>query len=249
MRAKNYRLLVAYDGSPYFGWQKVNVGPSIEEVLQKALRRLLQEDLELQAASRTDRGVHAMGQVVQFRSQSPFPVGKMRFALNELLPADIRVLHAEEAHPDFHPTVDAKGKIYHYHVSFGPIQLPKERWTHWHLPYQVDFDLMRQGAQALIGVHDFLSFCNVRKNHTYESSVRHLKRVEIRPSSMTSFYIEMEADRFLFRMARNIAGLLSVVGRGLLPVKLIPGVIAAKDRRAAPLTAPAKGLTLYQVLY
>ncbi len=242
----NIRLKLAYDGSNYLGWQKTETGPSIEGALQEALESLLQEPIAIQAASRTDAGVHAQGQVVNFFTHSPFISLKN---LNDLLPKDISVLTVEEAPNDFHPTLDCIGKEYRYHICNGPVVMPKERYTHWHVPQELDLEKMKIAASKLIGTHDFAAFCNSKKNEPYEHTIREITSIIIEKTEDNRITIKITGRSFLYKMVRNIVGTLIGVGTGKILVESLETILSKKDRTLAGVTAPAHGLTLFSVFY
>ncbi len=244
----NIKLVIAYFGAAYAGWQKTKLGSNIEETLEQALSKILQHDVKLQAASRTDAGVHAEGQVVNFILQKPRDLNRLKYSLNGLLPKDIAVLSAEEMPMDFHPTLDALKKEYWYHICNGPTQLPFHRDTSWHFPYPLNSEAMREAANHLLGTHDFSAFCNERPLWD-RSSVCHLEKIEISPLPGSRFNIAMTGDHFLYRMARNLAGTIAYVGCGKLLADQIPSILQNKDRTQAGVTAPAHGLTLKRVFY
>lgn len=233
-----YQAIIAYDGTSYFGWQKTKSGPSIQEELEKALLQITGKSCSPEAASRTDRGVHAVGQVVQFSLMTSLSPQHLQKAMNAILPPDIRVLSLSPR--EFHPTLDAIGKEYHYKISPAPVQDPMERLYAWHLLYPVQFEPMREAAKYLIGAHDFTSFANNREkdpNCTVHS-------IEIHPT-----HIAIQGDRFLYKMVRNLVGTLIYVGYGKLRASDIPNILGARDRKLAGITAPAHGLYLHQVFY
>ena len=157
----NIRLTLSYLGTLYLGWQKTRMGPSIEEALEKALSQILQESISLQAASRTDAGVHAEGQVVNFfTKQEKLDLKRLQKSLNGLLPKEISVIDISFAPDPFHPTLDVLGKEYHYHLCCSTVQLPFYRHVSWHFPYLLDLQKMQDAAQLLVGKHDFSAFCN-----------------------------------------------------------------------------------------
>jgi len=246
----NVRLLVAYDGGGFLGWQKTRMGPSIEEELQSALEKILQEKIALQAASRTDAGVHAQGQVVNFFTKKELVCfERLKISLNGLLKKGIAVLHAEEAPESFHPTLDAQSKEYHYSVCYGQTQSPFHRHYSWHYPHCLDLASMRQAAAALIGNHDFSTFCKIGKNSTCKDYIRKLEAISIADLSEQRLRIIMRGNRFLYRMARIIAGTLIYAGCGKIDLSAIKAILASKDRTLAGVTAPAHGLCLYSVNY
>lgn len=247
---QNIKLTIAYDGTHYLGWQATQMGPSIEAVLQRTLEQILQHPIHLQAASRTDAGVHAEGQIVNFLSaKENLNIVKLQLSLNSLLPKDIVIRHTEFVHPHFHPTLDCIGKVYDYQVCFGQVQLPRYRFTSWHYHSPLDLEKMREAASILIGEHDFTTFCNVRKNDPYENHVRILKNIQIIELENERLLFILEANSFLFRMARNLVGTLVYIGSGKLQLEQLKDIIAQKDRTLAGMTAPAHGLTLKKVLY
>ncbi len=241
-KMKNFVFTLAYDGTSYFGWQKTVEGPSIEQTLQEPLEKIVQHPVTLQAASRTDRGVHAQGQVINFfttYSQSP---QQLAYNLNSLLPKTIVITHAEEKPADFHPTVDVVGKEYLYQLSTDDVQLPQERLYAWHTP-QLDFSLMERATTPLIGKHDFAAFTNQNASSPADT-IRTLYWIRFEQNA-----ISIAADHFLYKMVRNIVGTLVDVGCGKLEVEQIPQILAERSRKQAGVCAPAHGLTLKKVFY
>ncbi len=245
----NIKLLIAYDGSEFYGWQQTSLGPSIEEELKKVLEKILQEKIVLQAASRTDRAVHAEGQVVNFfLEKRPPSFEKLLLSANSLLPSAIRLLDAKRAPLSFHPTLDALSKEYHYLILNHPIALPKYRRDHWHIFASLDLKKMGDGAKYLLGTHDFSAFCNRKKNPSAHN-IRTMLSLRIIPLSEKRVRIEMRANAFLFRMARNIAGFLVGVGLGVFAPHQTAEILASKKRPLAGVTAPPHGLFLKRVYY
>lgn len=246
----NVKLVIAYDGTAFLGWQKTPTGSSIEEKLQHVLQMILQEPISLQAASRTDAGVHAQGQVVNFLTQKEIPsLEKLLISLNQLLPKDIAVVKIELMSPDFHPTLHCKGKTYHYSICQNTAQLPQYRLYSWHCPYGLDLNAMQEAIPHFIGEHDFSSFCNMKKQTNYRDYIRTIRRLEVFPLPDHRLRIEIEGDHFLYKMVRNIVGTLVYVARGKINGEDIPELLSAKDRRLIGITAPAHGLTLHSVAY
>ncbi len=172
--------MIAYDGTSYLGWQKTAMGPSVEETLQKALEQICQHSIHLQAASRTDAGVHAQGQVVNFfTSKEKIDPYRLTVSLNGLLPKAIVVRFAEQVEASFHPTLDCQGKEYRYYLCTGMAQFPQFRLYSWHYPHHLALELMREAAQHLIGMHDFSAFCNVKRNESYVDKHRYVRKIEI----------------------------------------------------------------------
>jgi tRNA pseudouridine38-40 synthase len=246
----NVKMTIAYDGTCYLGWQKTHTGPSIEEALEKVLEQILQEDIFLQAASRTDAGVHAEGQVVNFiTKKTNLDFGHFRHSINSMLPKDIVVGKIEIEASNFHPTLDSTGKEYHYYMCFHDTQMPYQRLYSWHYPYEVNVEAMRQAAESFIGTHDFAAFCNFKKNATYDHYVRTIQKIDIFELPEKCLRIEISGTNFLYKMVRNIVGTLAYVGNGKICVSCIPEIISNGDRTKAGVTAPAHGLFLKSVFY
>lgn len=248
----NIKLTIAYLGTSYAGWQKAHPAPSIEETLEKALSKILQHEVKLQAASRTDAGVHAEGQVVNFFTQNQIvnqlPKSTVVFRLNSCLPKDIAVTSAEEMPANFHPSLDCIKKEYWYHICNSLTQLPFHRQTSWHIPYPLNKEAMRKAANYLIGTHDFSAFCKDRRLWN-RNPVCHLEKIEIEDLSHQRLRISLTGDHFLFRMARNIVGTLLHVGCGKIDAEVVPSILSSLDRTQAGVTAPAPGLSLKRVFY
>jgi len=236
----NYVAILAYDGCSYFGWQKTKEGPSIEEALERVLEQIFQHPIALQAASRTDRGVHAEGQVVNWTSPKIIDCERLVISINQLLPGSIRLLSLAIKDDTFHPTLDNSGKHYLYSISTGEVQLPSKRLTHWHIREPLDIKAMQDAAKSLIGTQDFKPFCNFRKNLRYESTVCTITNCTVEQLD-NELIINMIGDRFLYKMARNIAGSLVYVG-----LKKLKSLFA-QSRPELGITAPAHGLCLKKV--
>lgn len=245
----NIKLVVAYDGRDYLGWQKTACGPSIEGTLQMVLEQIYQEPINLQAASRTDAGVHANGQVVNFISSKEKDLKRLQTSLNQLLPKDISVLSIESMPPLFHPTLGSRGKEYHYNVCFGSVQMPHHRFYSWHISDTLDIPLMREAIMLLIGTHDFSTFCNFKKNASYSDFIRTIQQIEIEVISPYRLCFRIIGNHFLYKMVRNIVGTLIYVGKGKLQLHAISRILSSHDRTQAGVTAPAHGLFLHQVFY
>lgn len=246
---RNIKLTIAYDGTDYLGWQKTETGASIEEAMENVLVQVLQHPVSLQAASRTDAGVHAAGQVVNFFTSKDIPLNKLKYSLNCLLPHDIAVNAIQEAPVGFHPTLDCKGKEYHYHVCYGRIQLPPQRLYAWHYPYELDLEVIRNAIPLLIGQRDYSVFCNVKKNHTYSHYIRNVESIDMIELPDDCLRFEICGNNFLYKMVRNIVGTLVYVGRGKIAVDELQSIITEGDRTRAGMTAHAHGLKLHRVLY
>lgn len=247
----NIKLKIAYDGTRYFGWQKTKMGPSIEGVLQGVIEQVTQEEVQLQAASRTDAGVHALGQIINFKLSKHFRKEPKPFqiSLNQLLPQDIVVAGVELMPESFHPTLDAQWKEYHYFASCGSFQWPHHRLYSWHFPYSVDLSMMEEASRHFIGEHDFSAMTNMRKGPLPNHFVRRIDSITLTEQADGRLMIKIRGNRFLYRMARNLAGTLLYVGCGKLKVDDIPEILKSRDRTLAGATAPAHGLFLHSVAY
>jgi len=245
---RNIALTLAYDGTRYFGWQKTKDGPSIEEEVEVVLERILQHPVLLQAASRTDRGVHASGQIVNFFTDKKSNLNNLQYGINALLPNDIRVMEAVEKPLDFHPTLDAISKEYHYKIAISKVLHPLMRFHHWHYPCEVDITSMRQAASLLIGKHDFSALRNERKGLKKDDTIRELLKIDIEQQNEI-ITMKMFGDNFLYKMARNIAGTLLYVGTQKIGIESIQEILKSKDRTRMGITAPAHGLLLYRIYF
>lgn len=243
---KRIKLIVAYDGTNYHGWQVQNNGETIESMLNAALRDLTGEDICVLGASRTDAGVHAMGNVAVFDTEARMPGDKFVYALNQRLPEDIRVQHSCEVPPDFHPRYQDTVKTYEYRILNREFPLPAYR-LNAHFTYRaLDEARMQQAADLLIGEHDFQSFCAAGAQ--VKSTVRTIYDVKVlRDGDLLT--IRITGNGFLYNMVRIIAGTLMKVGCGEWEPAYIQEILDAKDRMKAGPTAPAKGLTLVEIRY
>ena len=245
---KNICALVAYEGTRYLGWQKTIAGLSIQQALEDALAILLKQETPTEAASRTDAGVHAHGQVVNFFVDPEINLRKILRGLNALLPDDIVVRSLEEAKQSFHPTLDAKAKEYHYEIVCNSSQSPFLRDFSWHYPQELSLLAMQQAARQFIGIHNFSSFCNEIKEQD-KDPICHIHDLLVEETSLGQIKIRVTGNRFLYKMVRNLVGTLVYVGCGKLQALDIPNILKAKDRTLAGMTAPAKGLFLHKAYY
>lgn len=243
---KRVKLTIAYDGTNYCGWQIQPNGITIEEVLNKALKKLTGEDIAVIGASRTDSGVHAMGNVAVFDTETTIPAEKIAMALNQRLPEDVVIRKSEEVPLDFHPRYCDCSKTYEYHIINTQIPVPTKRLTNYFVSYVLDLEKMRQAASYLIGEHDFVSFCNVRTD--VENTVRTITALDVLQDG-EEIIIRITGNGFLYNMVRIIVGTLIRVGRGFYEPEKVKEILEAKDRKAAGVTAPAHGLMLMQIQY
>lgn len=244
-----YKLLIAYDGTEYGGWQLQPNRRSIQQAVQEALALIAREEIAVTGSGRTDAGVHALGQVAHFSSSRSLDCYKALASLNGLLPKDIRVLEVKSASSQFHARYSAIGKCYYYHLCLERVQLPFTRRYAWHLVEKIDLSALKEAAGYLIGTHDFTSFANEASfGSAAKNPVRELFRLDLIEEE-GGLRLEFEGNGFLYKMVRNIVGTLTDVGRGKLPPGAIPEILAAKDRRKAGRAAPPEGLFLAFVTY
>lgn len=255
---RNLKLTIEYDGTNYCGWQ-IQAGTqsnkrqthTIQEVIEKALQRILQEKVRLIGSGRTDAGVHALAQVANFKTRSSVSTRKLQQALNSLLPQDLVIKKIEEVALGFHSRFKARAKVYRYTILNRPYRSALFKDKVYFYPFPLNAALMRREARCLLGRHDFRSFCASGSNA--KSTIRTIKEISIKKMGCSSennfFVIEIEADGFLYNMVRNIVGTLLEIGRGKLPGGSLKKIMCAKDRRSAGPTAPACGLCLLEVKY
>jgi tRNA pseudouridine38-40 synthase len=247
LELRTLKITIAYDGTNYVGWQRQAAGVSIQQLMEEACAPLAGGvPLAVAGAGRTDAGVHALGQVASLRLHTALPPDTLQRAINFRLPADVRVLAVEDAPAAFHARFAATGKCYRYRIAVAPVLPPFDRWFVHHAPEARDLDAMRRAAAGLIGRHDFASFHSADGDAT--DTTRTVRRLDVCPRS-GEVALEIEGDGFLRHMVRAIAGTLIEVAAGRRSADAMSGILAARDRRAAGRTAPARGLTLVSVSY
>lgn len=247
-RERNIRLVVEYDGTCYHGFQTQDDPslPTIQGELERAIGTVCREEVRVIASGRTDAGAHAIGQVVNFPTCSTVPTERFPAALNSVLPLDIRTKEADLVPPDFHARFDALAKTYNYIVDNRPLRSVFWRNYAYHVPMPLELGQMQQAASLLVGNQDFASFQT--SGSSAKTSVRTIYHLRIEEErGFITFSIR--ANGFLYNMVRNIVGTLLEVGKGRVPVREMPEILAAKDRRWAGPTAPARGLYLMNVEY
>lgn len=245
---RNIKLIIEYEGSGYSGWQVQNGSQrkTVQETIEVALARILQEKIKLIGSGRTDSGVHAQAQIANFKTKSRLDCADIKRALNSVLPADIRIKEAKEAHPDFHARFAAQSKTYRYTIVNDSFASPfLRRYAHL-IKYPLSIAKMRKAGNHLIGRHNLASFQAQDKRE--RPAVRTIKRLNVRKSK-NLIQIDIEADGFLYRMVRNIVGTLIEVGRKRLEPEDIKAILKAKNRIYAGPCAPARGLCLLEVRY
>ena len=245
-----FKLVIAYDGTAYQGWQVQKIGTGVQEKIEAAFGKMFPGVKRIHSSSRTDTGVHALGMVAHVeipRSEFKMPVARLALALNAFLPDDIRVLSAVRVPEKFHARFDATGKQYRYFVWNHAAMNPLLQNRAWHFPMKLDSAKMRAAAKLFLGRHDFKSFAGTR-SYEMESNVRTLTRCDIKKSGAQLTFI-IEGDGFLYKMCRGIVGTLVQVGQGKIPLAKVENILASRDRRVAGMTAPAHGLVLWKVFY
>ena len=245
-----FKLIIAFDGTRYSGWQVQKTGLAVQQVVEEVLARFFPNASRLHGSSRTDTGVHALGMVAHVEiPHAEFRMGdaKLALALNAFLPADVRIVSAQRCAADFHARFHARGKQYRYFLWNHAAMNPLLRHTAWHVPRKLDLAAMRAAARLFVGTHDFKSFANNR-NYEMENTTRTVRRCEVKRSGPLLTFI-IEGDGFLYKMCRGIVGTLTQVGLGRIAAADIQHILAQRDRRVAGMTAPAHGLVLWKVLY
>lgn len=243
-----YKLTIAYDGTAYCGWQIQPNGLTIQELIETKLKILVKE-ANVVGAGRTDAGVHARGQAAHFESAIALDLFKMLASLNGLLPKDIRVLQIERVPENFHARFSAINKEYHYHLQLGRVQDPFSRLYRWHIPDKIDIELMRECASLFLGTHDFSAFANESdRGAAGRNPIRTIKRIGIFLEADAA-RLEFEADSFLYKMVRNLTGILVEVARGKRTIADVEDVLLSRDRKRAGQAAPPHGLFLMRVDY
>ncbi|XVF66028.1 hypothetical protein PTKIN_Ptkin10aG0001500 [Pterospermum kingtungense] len=250
-----WRLLIAYDGTRYAGWQFQVSPPTIQCIIEKALvqiTKLEREDLHFVGASRTDGGVHAWGQVAHFIT--PFNYDSLETvhaALNGLLPSDISVREISAAMPEFHARFSAKSKVYYYKIYNDSIMDPFQRHYAYHSVYKLNTAAMREAAKYFIGKHDFSAFVNASRNNRVPDPVKTIFRFDVNEMGAL-LQLEVEGSGFLYRQVRNMVALLLQIGREAIPPDVVPKILATQDRKELAkyaLSAPPHGLYLVAVKY
>lgn len=241
---RNIKLVLEYDGTDFVGWQSQPNGRNVQDEITSVLDQILQEPITLIGAGRTDSGVHARGQVANFKTHSSLTVSTILNALNGTLSEDIYIHSAEEVDEKFHSRFDAKERLYKYYISLKPTAIGRQ--YQWFVKYDLNINLMNQVAQQITGEHDFESFTKS------EALVPHY-RCTITTSQWTKtptmLIYEIRANRFLHGMVRALVGTMVDIGRGYIPVSQFQDIMAAKDRRKAGMAVSPAGLFLEEIVY
>lgn len=241
-----YVMVVEYDGTDYSGWQRQDNAPSVQQTIEDKLSVFLQKKTVIVASGRTDKGVHAYGQVAHFDTDSNIPPANMRYAVNTMLPHDIRIVDMYEVDADFHAQYSAKRKTYVYKTYVSRVLSPMRARYYAQVIPEVNVELMKQAAKCLVGEHDFRAFCST--GSSIQNKVRELYRVDINVQG-DEIIFEIEGNGFLYNMVRIIVGTLVFIGRGMLPVDTTQKMLDTGIRKLGGKTYPACGLALKSVEY
>lgn len=244
---KKFLLTIAYDGTKYSGWQRQERQVTVQETIENALKVVFNKSIAIRGASRTDSGVHAIGQRAVFNVETTIPVESLPLAINNKLPRDIRITKAIECDSDFHPQYDAKKKTYIYKIYIGKIMNPLLNNYAWHVKPLLDIEKMNIAAKVLIGEHNFLSFCAVGGSaKTFE---RTIYDIDVKKIADNTLEISVTGNGFLYNMVRIISGTLVYMGYGKLDYLNMANILSCLDRTKAGVTAPPQGLTLMKIEY
>lgn len=246
---RNIKLVLEYDGSRYDGWQKqpgINKSITIQDKMESVLSKMENETVELIGAARTEAGVHAYGQIANFKTNTDMKLFEIKHYLNRYLPRDIAVLEVFEVPERFHSSFNAKAFQYVYKITTGEVPSVFERKFNYYCFHKLDVSLMRKAAQSLVGEHDFKAFSENKRMK--KSTVRKIKNIEIK-TGINTIDIILEADDFWPNMARIIAGTLIEIGEGNMAPEYMEEIVASGDRSKAGETAEARGLFLMDVKY
>ena len=244
---RNIKLLIEYDGTNYHGWQVQPNALTVQEVIEQKIEIMTRQRIHVIASGRTDAGVHALGQVANFKTESSIPVDGFRRGLNSLLPPDIIIKSAEEADVQFHAQYGAKRKTYLYKILNDEIPSAIHRNYSWHMPRPLDVQRMQEVSRALLGKQDFSSFQGAKPDS--DDPVRNVMHAEWWVRDQTFLTFTIEANGFLRNMVRNIVGTLVDVGKGKICGEEFREILKARDRRQAGMTATPQGLFLVEVKY
>lgn len=249
---RNLKVVLTYDGTDFCGWQVQPDSPSIQGILSSAIGRVTGENVLPQGSGRTDAGVHALGQVASFGTESPIPPENLLRTLNDVLPDSIRVLEVSEVPLEFHARKSAQAKTYRYRIYRGGICSPFLARYVWHYPYPLEGDKMKRAAGLVIGEHDFTSFAAVDPERLREDgSVSNVRRIfdSAWEQQDEELIYTVRGNGFLHHMVRNLVGTFLLTGKGTLQPEDITRILQTRNRSAAAATAPASGLYLVSVEY
>ena len=244
---KNFKLVIEYDGTRFCGWQRQKEDLTVQDVIEKALFTMTKQKINLTGSGRTDAGVHAIGQVANFKCDTRLTHSVFEKGLNSLLPEDIVIRSCESADIEFHARFHVKSKAYRYYILNHPCPRAIGRQYMWHIRQPLDIDAMKKGSRYFVGIYDFKAFegSGSPRAHT----VRHVTTSRISVGDDGRIIFDIESNGFLRFMVRNIVGALVAIGMGKMVPESIPEIIQSRDRGQAAPTAPAQGLFLISVNY
>lgn len=244
---RNIKLVIEYDGKEFNGWQKQPNKLNIQGTIEKAIETITNEKVDLMASGRTDKGVHALGQVANFKTNSDLPIEKMAIAINANLKKSIRILSAEDVEENFHSRLTCKKKTYRYIINNTKYGTAIYRNLETHISIKLDVKKMKEAVKYFEGEHDFSAF--KASGTSSKSSVRIIYKAEVKQMPNDRIYIELTGNGFLYNMVRIIAGTLVEVGLGKIKPDEIENIIKSKKRENAGKTLPPEGLYLVNVEY
>lgn len=249
MNNYKYKMTISYDGIAYCGWQIQKNTLSIQSIIQDSLKIVLRKNIEITGAGRTDAKVHALGQVAHFITSDIIDVNKTCYALNCILPKDIRIIEIEKTDMSFHARYCAKSKIYRYYICKKNIQDPFSRFYSYKPNKIIDLTILKKASSYFLGTHDFSSFANKQnEGSAITKPVKTLYRIDILEDE-NNIILEFEGDGFLYKMVRNIVGTLIDAASNRIPVESIEKILTSKDRKKASPPVPAHGLFLVKIIY
>lgn len=246
VKERNLKIVLAYQGTAYHGFQWQENALSIQEVVEKGLSVLFAHPVKVAGSGRTDTGVHALGQVISFRTTGRIPTEKIAIASRGVFPDDIVLLSAEEVAADFHARCSATSKIYEYRIYHGKLPDPFRRHQAWHISRQLDLDAMREALRQVEGTHDFSAFQGAGGHQI--NTVKTIYEASIAQEN-DEYKFRFWGSGFLYHMVRNLVGTAVAVGDGKIKVDDMSAIIESRNRRKAGMTAPAQGLYLKEVFY
>ncbi|MCY3826174.1 MAG: tRNA pseudouridine(38-40) synthase TruA [Candidatus Dadabacteria bacterium] len=244
---KNVKIIIEYDGTDYHGWQRQGDLPTVQKTIEDALGQITGENTKITGSGRTDAGVHAVGQVANFLTETRMDPETLRKALNSTLPGDISIIKAQEVPDGFHAQFSSRSKVYEYRIFNRPHPPALQRNMVWHIQEKLDTKKMREAAAYLEGTHDFSVFATT--DITVKTTVRTVKRIHVSKTHEGTILVEIESDGFLKRMVRMITGTLVQTGKGKLSPEEFGQILAEGQKTKNVFTAPPQGLFLKKVIY
>lgn len=243
---RNIKIIIEYDGTNFYGWQKQPGLRTVEGTIEESIKKILQENIKIIGAGRTDSGVHASGQVANFLSNTENKLNTILYRLNKILPEDIRIKSIKEVNKDFHARYKAKSKLYRYIIFNERISSPLNQLYSFHVPMKLNVSKMKKAKKYLTGKHDFSSFAT--SGSFTRDFIRTINKITIQKKGKF-IHIKFKAKSFLRNMVRNIVGTLIEIGKGNISPESIKDILNVKDRRKIPKSASPQGLCLVKIEY